>query len=344
MWSSCVPRDLLTIDMYINLFFLSLILLFFICFFLPVSDINGLGKLRDWYPDYCVSPLRAAVENDNLEVINWLCSNGADTNYPECVCSIYNSNYVSTSCFSNFCSVPCHVPLHFARSSACVDILLAHGASLNAQDCMGKTPLSMATLNGRLDVMEKLCKEGADVGLGSIWGAAPLAYAQYTQFKKDRIAATEILCRFGADVNFQDRNGRTCLHVAKDVECVQIVLAYGADPSFETIFGKTAIITAAENDLWSIVWILYDAEVRTNIGLLSSGVSLFSSLPVDVLTWLLKASNDVRDLTHLCRSVIRSQLLRKKCNIDEAIACLPIPPRVKFYLALWYHTQDSELL
>ena len=192
--------------------------------------------------------------------------------------------------------------------------------------------------------MEKLCKEGADVGLGSIWGAAPLAFAQYAQSKKSRIAATEILCRYGADVNFQDRNGRTFLHMAKDVECAQIGLAYGADPSIETIFGKTAIITAAESQLWSIVWILYDAEVRPNIGLLSSGVSLFSSLPVDVLTWLLKACNDVRNLTHLCRSVIRSHLLRNNSNVDEAISSLPIPPRAKFYLALWYHTaQDSDL-
>jgi hypothetical protein len=209
---------------------------------------------------------------------------------------------------------------------------------------MGKTPLSMATLNGRLDVMEKLCKEGADVGLGSIWGATPLVYAQYAQFKKDRIAATDIICRFGADVNFQDRNGRTVLHVAEDVECVQILLAYGADPSIETIFGKTAIVIAAESQLWSIVWIIYDAEIRTNIGLLSKGVSLFSCLPLDVLTWLLKESNNVRDLTHLCRSVIRSKLIRKHSNVDEAIACLPLPPRVKFYLGLWYHTQEGDLL
>lgn len=278
-----------------------------------------------------------------MECVGWLCSQGADTNYRECVCSLFYSDFISNSCFTNYCSVSCYVPLHFARSRACVEILLEHGAEINAQDCMSKTPLSMTTLHGRLDVMETLCSHGADVGLGSIWGATPLVYAQYAASKKDRAAATEILCRHGADVNFQDRNGRTALHVAKDVDCVRILLAYGADPGVETIFGKTPIVTAAEGELWDIVWLLYDSQVKANVGLLSRGVSLFSCLPLDVLSLLLKAANNVRDLTHLCRSVIRSQLLRKYSNVDEAIACLPLPPRVKLYIGLWYHIHNSTV-
>lgn len=314
-----------------------------ICFvsFLAVSDINGLGRLRDWCPDYPVTPLRAAVEGDQLECVRWLCTSGADPNYRECVCSIYYNDLVSTSCFTNYCPVSCYVPLHFVRSSACVEVLLEHGAEINAQDCMSKTPLSMATLHGRLDVMETLCNRRADVGLGSSWGATPLVYAQYAASKKDRVAATEILCRHGADVNFQDRNGRTAMHVAKDVDCVHILLAYGGDPSIETIFGKTPIVTAAEGELWDIVWLIYDAQLRANIGLLSRGVSLFTCLPLDVLTLLLEATNNVRELTHLCRSVIRSQLLRKHNNVDESISCLPLPPRVKLYIGLWYHVHNN---
>lgn len=308
-----------------------------------MSDINDLGRLRDWCPDYQVSPLRAAVEGDNIECVRWLCTNGADTKYRECVCSIYYNDLISTSCFTNYCSVSCFVPLHFARSSACVEILLENGAEINAQDCMSKTPLSMATLHGRLDVMETLCNHGADVSLGSSWGATPLVYAQYAASKKDRIASTEILCRHGADVNFQDRNGRTAMHVAKDVDSVHILLAYGADPSIETIFGKTPIVTAAEGELWDIVWLIYDAQIRANVGLLSRGVSLFSCLSLDVLSMLLKATNNVRELTHLCRSVIRSQLLRKHNNVDQAIANLPLPPRVKLYIGLWYHINNNSL-
>ena len=140
-------------------------------------------------------------------------------------------------------------PLHFVRSAACVKILLEHGAGKCAQDCMGKTTVSMATLNGRLDVLEALCHHGAP---RSSWGATPLMYAQYGRSKTDRVSATEILCHSGADVDLQDRNGRTALHLAKDVECVCLILSYHGDPSIETVFGKTALITAAENQRWDI--------------------------------------------------------------------------------------------
>ncbi|XP_078351408.1 ankyrin repeat domain-containing protein 61-like [Oculina patagonica] len=138
-------------------------------------------------------------------------------------------------------------PLHFAQSAACAEILLEHGADMCAQDCMGKTPVAMATLNGRLDVLVTLCNHGAPLNLASSWSATSLMYAQYGRSKAERVSATEILCRSGADVDLQDRNGRTALHLAEDIECVCLILAYHGDPSIETVFGKTALITAAEN-------------------------------------------------------------------------------------------------
>ena len=113
-----------------------------------------------------------------------------------------------------------------------------------AQDCMGKTPVAMATLNGRLAVLEALCHHGASLNLARSWGATLLMYAQYGRSKTERVSATGILCRSGADVDLQDRNGRTALHLAKDKECACLILSYHGDPSIETAFGKTALITA----------------------------------------------------------------------------------------------------
>ena len=180
------------------------------------------------------------MEYDNIAVVKWLCCHGANVNNREAVWSTKSDEITSGSFISSTCSVPCMTPLHFAQSAACVKILLENGADMSAQDCMGKTPVAMATLYGRFDVLEALCCHGAPLNLASCWGATPLMYAQYGRSKSERVSATEILCRFGADVDLQDRNGRTALHLAKDVECVCLILAYHGDPSIETVFGKTA--------------------------------------------------------------------------------------------------------
>ena len=122
-------------------------------------------------------------------------------------------------------------PLHFIQSAACANILLEHGADTCAQDCMRKTPVAMVTLKSRLDVLESLCHRVAPLDLASSWGATPLMYmyAQYGRSKTERVSATEILCRSGANVHLQDRNGRTALHLAKDVECVSLILSYHGD-------------------------------------------------------------------------------------------------------------------
>ena len=179
---------------------------------------------------------------------------------------------------SSSCQVPCMTALHFAQSPECVEILLEHGADMAAQDCMGKTPVSMATLDGRLDVLETLCSNRAPINLASSWGATPLMYAQYACSRLERVSATEILCRAGADVNLQDRNGRTALHMAKDVECVCLLLSHHADPAIETVFGKTPLITAAENDYWDICRLFYDAQATPSLGALGRESALFCSL------------------------------------------------------------------
>ena len=79
-------------------------------------------------------------------------------------------------------------------------------------------------------------------------------YGQYgcKNSKTGRVSATKILCASGADVDLQDENGRSALHLAKDVECGRLILSCHADHSIETEFGKTALITAAKNQRWDI--------------------------------------------------------------------------------------------
>ena len=53
---------------------------------------------------------------------------------------------------SGVCRVHCMTGLHIAQSTECVEILLEHESHIAAQDCMGKTPVSMVTFDGRLEV------------------------------------------------------------------------------------------------------------------------------------------------------------------------------------------------
>lgn len=296
-------------------------------------DVNFSASLKSALHGLPVTPLRVAVEYDNVSVVKWLCCHGANVNNRDAVWSTKTDDITSGMFIASSCRVPCMTPLHFVQSAVCAKILLEHGADMCAQDCMGKTPVAMATLHGRLDVLETLCHHGASLNLASSWGATPLMYAQYGRSKTERVQATEILCRSGADVDLQDRNGRTALHLAKDVECVCLIVSYHGDPSLETVFGKTALITAAENQQWDICRVLHDAQSVLSLGALGRGSSLFCSLSRDYHAWLVKCSRNVRDLSHLCRCVIRTQLKTRCKNILEGSYQLPLPTTLKTYVS-----------
>lgn len=308
-----------------------------------MTDVNFSVRLKSALHGLPVTPLRVAVEYDNTAVVKWLCCHGANVNNREAVWSTKSDDITSGTFIATSCRVPCMTPIHFAQSAPCAEILIEHGADMCAQDCMGKTPVAMATLNGHLDVLETLCNHGAPLNLASSWGATPLMYAQYGRSKADRVSATESLCRSGADVDLQDRNGRTALHLAKDIECVCLILAYHGDPSIETVFGKTALITAAENQRWDICRDLCDAQAVLSLGTLGRGSSLYCSLSRDHHAWLIECSRNVRDLTHLCRCVIRKQLKTRCKSLSEGTYQLPLPTPLKNYISFLVEDRDQAL-
>lgn len=255
-------------------------------------------------------------------------------NQLEAIWSCKPEDLLTGNCFSNICPVACYTPLHFVRSAECARVLLHYGAGIDVQDCIGKTPLSMATLNGRHGVMEVLCNRGAHVDLASKWGTTPLIYAQYGRTKEERVTSTEILLRHDANPNLYDRNGRAPLHVVQDAECLCLLLSYGACPKMETILGKTPIIIAAENERWILIKMLCEAEAKLSLGNIFRGVTLINTISEATLKWLMNVSNQVRDLQHLCRAVTRNQLRMSCRNLNEGIEKLPLPLRLKLYLSL----------
>jgi ankyrin repeat protein len=70
-----------------------------------------------------------------------------------------------------------------------------------------------------------------------------------------------VLIDAGADVNLQDENGWTALHIAASVnnqEIVEILVDAGANLDMETLDGYTALDLALQNDNNQMAHILVD--------------------------------------------------------------------------------------
>lgn len=97
-----------------------------------------------------------------------------------------------------------------------VQLLIAHGADLDAPDRDGRTALMRAAVYGHVDVVLALLDAGADVGVQQVHGWTALAYAAAAQHP-DVVRA---LLAHGAD---------SCVHQRNAAMRTPLMLAVGAD-------------------------------------------------------------------------------------------------------------------
>lgn len=104
-------------------------------------------------------------------------------------------------------------PLHLAAVKGrkeVLDPLLAAGAKVGAQDRLGRTPLHDAAMFNQITVIHWLLSKRADVGAEDIAGDTPLHVA-VLRFRRE---ATERLIEGGAAVNARNKRAMTPLHIA----------------------------------------------------------------------------------------------------------------------------------
>ena len=158
--------------------------------------------------------------------------------------------------------------LHFAVNGPAeiVKHLLDKGADVEARvGSTHATPLHMAALRGRADVIALLLSRGCYVqprAGDSLYGATPL----YLAAQNGNLEAVRLLLEAGADVNcFLRRMNVTPLFIASErghTEVVRLLLRHGASPRVRNWNGMTALGVAALAGNKHVVNFLIEAGQR----------------------------------------------------------------------------------
>ena len=130
---------------------------------------------------------------------------------------------------------------------ASINGLLDKGADINQQDSAGRTPLYLTSCNDRVEIVKQLLEAGAKVDIADKRsGFRPL----HCSAKQGNAGITELLIRYGANVDAQSLQGETPLHLAVvngHPAVVVILLKYLAKVEICDTQGKTPMQYAELN-------------------------------------------------------------------------------------------------
>jgi ankyrin repeat protein len=129
---------------------------------------------------------------------------------------------------------------------AAMELLVEHGADVNAAAHDGCTSLMIAASKGYVAVIELLVKCGADVNAVTDVGSTALMEAAV----RGQMVAMGLLLKHGADVHAARDDGLTSLQMAASkgfVAAMKLLVMQGADVNAVTNDGSTALMDAASS-------------------------------------------------------------------------------------------------
>jgi len=138
--------------------------------------------------------------------------------------------------------------------------VLRAGASLQARDRLGATPLAHAARAGQRAVVELFIAQGAQVDARDISGSTAL----YLAAESERQATVALLLAKGANADLPGRFGTTPLSVAAfkgNDRIVEQLLSRHADPNIVDLTGQAAMTHAAVRGFAEVVGRLLGAGV-----------------------------------------------------------------------------------
>ena len=138
------------------------------------------------------TPLHKAAAYDHLDVVQYLCDRGADV-------EVSNNEELT--------------PLHLATMNGhfrVLQCLYEHGADKEAMCGDGWTPVMSAASEGHLYVVKYLCDKGASTDARDNGGNAPL----HAAVQQGYLDVVQYLCEQGADIHARNSEGKKPIHEA----------------------------------------------------------------------------------------------------------------------------------
>lgn len=207
-------------------------------------------------------PLFGAVRVGEEKIVQSLLRGGAEVDAP---LSIEHNGIAVGGCTVLYLSALLgHLP--------CCKVLASSGASVEAANDLGYTPLMAAIEGDHEDVIDFLLKSGANVNpeviatmeVDGLGGATPL----YTAARKENLGVIKKLLKRGVDVNRPSGNGWTPLKSAAqqgNLEIVKALLDADADPNIADDTNYTPLMNAVSGEHEDIVKILLKFKADPNV-------------------------------------------------------------------------------
>ncbi|KAG3043144.1 hypothetical protein PC121_g22739 [Phytophthora cactorum] len=154
--------------------------------------------------------------------------------------------------------------LHIAAQTGnkeMVEMLLAGGADVTAEDEYGSSTLHVAVRSGNLEMVGLLLSKGADISATEEDGSSALHVAVSSGNPK----MIELLLDNGANIEAVEEDGRTPLHVAacyKNTQVVKVLLSKGANVAAVNQAGRTPLHFAACYSNTNMITLLLNQGAR----------------------------------------------------------------------------------
>ncbi len=171
-------------------------------------------------------------------------------------------------------------PLHYAARAGAVpagELLLSHGAEIDAQDHGGESALHYAAMRGHEEFTQYLLDRGADTEVREAYGRTPLLLVAR---ERGDVTMATILLDAGAEVDAQDRFGATPLNLAAwrgFRGLVDLLLDRGAEVPTAGPTGRILTEFATEKGLTRLFRILVERGADLTISNENGGTLLHSA-------------------------------------------------------------------